>query len=63
MNELLESRQDEFPLTPYLVVAEAAYLVQKVAGPDAQITLTRAVRDGIFRQQTLSEAERPGSSS
>jgi uncharacterized protein len=56
MNEPLESRQDEFPATPYLVT-EAAYLVLKVAGPDAQITFTQAARDGIIRQETLSEAE------
>ena len=56
MTALLESRDDEFLVTPY-VVAEVAYLVQKFAGPNAEITFMQAVRDGIFHQEALGEAD------
>jgi uncharacterized protein len=56
MTALLEARDDEFVVTPY-VVAEVAYLVQKFAGADAEIAFMQAIRDGLFRQQPLDEQD------
>jgi predicted nucleic acid-binding protein len=56
MTTLLEQRTDEFVVTPY-VVAEVAYLVQKFAGAHAEITFMQAIRDGIFRQEPLTDAD------
>ena len=39
------------------VVAEVAYLVQKFAGPDAEIQFMEAVRDGVFHQEELSGSD------
>ena len=38
-------------------MAEAAYLIQKVADHNAAITFIQVVRGGIFRQETSSEAD------
>lgn len=56
MTALLDARDDEFVVTPY-VVAEVAYLVQKFAGPDAEIAFMRSICDGLFRQQPLDEQD------
>lgn len=56
MTSLLDARDDEFVVTPY-VVAEVAYLVQKFAGPDAEIAFMQSIRDGLFRQQPLDEQD------
>jgi predicted nucleic acid-binding protein len=48
MKALLEGRDDQFVVTGY-VVAEVAYLVQKFAGPAAEIQFMEAVRDGAFQ--------------
>jgi predicted nucleic acid-binding protein len=53
MRALLDGRDDQFVVTPY-VVAEVAHLVQKFAGPSAEIQFMEAVRDGVFRQEELS---------
>ncbi len=52
MKALLDGRDDQFVVTPY-VVAEVAYLVQKFAGPAAEIQFMEAVRDGDFHQEEL----------
>jgi predicted nucleic acid-binding protein len=56
MKALLESRDDRFVVTGY-VVAEVAYLVQKFAGPAAEIQFMEAVRDGDFHQEELGGAD------
>lgn len=56
MTALLDARDDEFVVTPY-VVAEVAYLVQKFAGPDAEIAFMQSICDGLFRQQPLDEQD------
>jgi uncharacterized protein len=52
MRALLEGRDDQFVVTPY-IVAEVAYLVQRFAGPTAEIQFMEAVRDGAFHQEEL----------
>ena len=56
MTALLNERDDQFVITPY-VVAEVAYLVQKFAGPSAEIQFMEALRDGTFHQEELTEAD------
>jgi uncharacterized protein len=46
MRALLDGRDDQYVVTPY-VVAEVAHLVQKFAGPSAEIQFMEAVRDGV----------------
>jgi predicted nucleic acid-binding protein len=43
-------------VTPY-VVAEVAYLVQKYAGPTAEIQFIESLRDGTFRQADVVQAD------
>jgi predicted nucleic acid-binding protein len=56
MSILLEGRDDQFIVTPY-VVAEVAYLVQKFAGPAAEIQFVEAIRDGVFHQEELDRPD------
>lgn len=56
MRALLGARNDQFVVTPY-IVAETTYLLQKFAGAQAEIQFMEAVRDGLFRQEQLTDAD------
>ncbi|SNY81192.1 hypothetical protein SAMN04244553_2775 [Nocardia amikacinitolerans] len=50
MRAFLNSRTDDFLVTPY-VVAEVTYLLQKYAGAHAEIQFMDAVSNGVFREE------------
>lgn len=55
---LLLLEQDEGPLvTTALVIAEAAYLIDRQLGPDAETALSTSVVDGDLRVETLTPAD------
>src|SRR5215475_5311032 len=56
MKAFLEGRDDQFVVTGY-IVAEVAYVVQKFAGPRAEIQFIEAVRDGVFHQEELGGSD------
>ena len=56
MTTLLDSRDDQFVVTPY-IVAEVTYLVQKFAGPAAETQFMEAVRNDDFHQEELTSQD------
>ena len=56
MTALLDGRDDQFVVTPY-IVAEVTYLVQKFAGPAAETQFMEAVRNGDFHQEELTSQD------